>query len=119
MVNQQVVIGMLEEIDAEFELAENGIEALQILEDQKTRSFSLILMDCQMPKMDGYRTTKAIRKLNLFTVEQPVTIVAMTANAMSGDQQKCLDAGMDDYMSKPIEPLTLYTMLEKWLIEKK
>lgn len=119
MVNQQVVIGMLEEIDAEFELAENGIEALQILEDKKTRPFSLILMDCQMPKMDGYRTTKAIRKLNLYSVEQPVTIVAMTANAMSGDQQKCLDADMDDYMSKPIEPLTLYTMLEKWLIEKK
>ena len=117
LVNQQVVLGMLEEIELEYELAENGIEALQIINEQVDRPFALILMDCQMPKMDGYRTTQSIREQKLYSAENEIPIVAMTANAMSGDQQKCLDAGMDDYMSKPIEPSILYSTLVKWLIK--
>lgn len=119
LVNQQVVIGMLEEVELGFELVENGIEALQIINEQVNQPFDMILMDCQMPKMDGYKATHAIRNQKFYSAERLVTIVAMTANAMSGDQQKCLDAGMDDYMSKPIEPSTLYSMLVKWLIEKR
>ncbi len=117
LVNQQVVLGMLEEIELEYELAENGIDALQIINEQVDRPFALILMDCQMPKMDGYRTTQSIREQKLYSAENEIPIVAMTANAMSGDQQKCLDAGMDDYMSKPIEPSILYSTLVKWLIK--
>lgn len=91
-------------------LVDNGKEALQELEENE---FDLILMDCQMPEMDGYETTGWIRKLEEGTGKH-IPIIAMTANAMVGDREKCLHAGMDDYISKPIDAMQFRALLEKW-----
>ena len=88
--------------------AKNGKEAV---EQCQTSSFNLVIMDCQMPIMDGYEATSMIRKLEL--KHQPI-ILAMTANAMVDDQEKCLKAGMDDYLSKPINRAKLREKLTKW-----
>jgi CheY-like chemotaxis protein len=71
-------------------------------------------MDIQMPEMDGFKTTKAIREKGFNTIP----IVAMTAHAMKGDREKCLNAGMDDYISKPINREQVFTVLEKWVFQK-
>ncbi|MCK4602318.1 MAG: response regulator, partial [Phycisphaerae bacterium] len=96
-VNQQVAVKTLEKWDHEITVAENGKEALAAHE---SGAFDLILMDCRMPEMDGYQATAAIRRLEENTGEH-VPIIAMTAHAMKGDRQRCIDAGMDDYISKP------------------
>jgi hypothetical protein len=94
-----------------IQIVDNGQEAFEYTQ---VGMYDAILMDCQMPGMDGFETTKAIRNMhkgqNLHT-----PIIAMTANAMKGDREKCLAAGMDDYISKPIEPNTLTQTLQKWL----
>ena len=94
----------------------DGFEVLRSLEQI---SYGLILMDCQMPEMDGYEATRAIREREQ-SLEQrcpwrsPVYIVAMTASAMQGDREKCLAVGMDDYLSKPVRGPELQAMLERW-----
>jgi two-component system, sensor histidine kinase and response regulator len=115
LVNQHVVASMLEELNFDFQIAENGLEAIEILNQKTEPAFSLVLMDCQMPKMDGYKATQYIREKMWYDKDNPITILAMTANAMTGDRQKCLDAGMNDYMSKPIDPEVLYNTLARWL----
>ena len=114
--NQLVAKGILKKLAFQIEIVENGKEALQILEK---KAFDLILMDCQMPVMDGFETTAAIRSLeadgSLLLQKQKLPVIAMTANAMQGDRQKCLDSGMDDYISKPLEPQDLVDVVEKWL----
>lgn len=107
LTNQLVAKGILNKLAFQVDIAENGKEALQKLESE---SFDLILMDCQMPVMDGFTATKAIR-----LTELKIPIIAMTANAMQGDREKCLDAGMDDYISKPLEAQDLVDLVEKWL----
>ena len=102
MVNQMVAEGLLEAMDFNVLCVDNGREAINFIE---TTPCDLILMDCQMPVMDGYQATEAIR--NRKDQLKHIPIIALTANAMSGDAQKCLDAGMDDYMSKPFEPQVL------------
>jgi CheY-like chemotaxis protein len=72
-------------------------------------------MDCQMPEMDGYEATQEIRNLKSKVLNHQVPVIAITANAMKGDREKCLNAGMDDYLSKPIYPNELSDMLEKWI----
>ncbi len=72
-------------------------------------------MDCQMPKMDGYQATSVIRDTESKVLNHATTIIAMTANAMEGDMDKCLGAGMDDYLAKPVKPQVLSDMLNKWL----
>jgi two-component system sensor histidine kinase/response regulator len=87
----------------------NGLMAIEVL---KRTAYDLILMDVQMPEMDGFEATRAIRKREGESKHTP--IIAMTAHAMKGDREKCLQAGMDDYISKPIEPQKLFETIEKW-----
>jgi two-component system sensor histidine kinase/response regulator len=109
-VNQLVAIKMLEDRGHQVTLASNGREALAILASQ---TFDAILMDIQMPEMNGFEATLAIRQGEAGT-DRHVPIIAMTANAMKGDREQCLAAGMDDYIAKPIHSTQLYPLLEKY-----
>ena len=106
-INRQVISKMLEPTKAVVVMAEDGIKALDVLKEQ---SFDLILMDCQMPNMDGYECTRTIRVMELKTGWR-VPIVAITANAYEEDKQRCLIAGMDDFIAKPINSDDLYTVI--------
>jgi signal transduction histidine kinase/CheY-like chemotaxis protein len=120
-INQQVCVAMLRNLGYESEVAGDGragIEAVLI------RPFDLVLMDCQMPELDGFEATAVIRaheaELNdrlraAGRPERRLPIIALTANAMAGDRQRCLDAGMDDYLPKPMTKQQLQTVLERWL----
>ncbi len=110
-VNQLVALGMLESLGYEVTTADNGRLALEVL---KTESFDVILMDCQMPEMDGYEATRCIRALNNRELAG-TPIIALTANAMSGDAEKCIAAGMDDYLAKPFEPELFEQKLANWV----
>jgi len=116
-VNQMVAKGLLKKLGCKsLDIANNGIEALDKL-NQTTENapYSLIFMDCQMPEMDGYEATQAIRAHKAGKINLSIPIIAMTANAMEGDREKCLKAGMDDYLSKPIKPELVKDKLTKWL----
>ncbi|GMM83881.1 response regulator [Pseudoalteromonas sp. MTN2-4] len=102
-VNQVVATKMLSNWQIEFEIANSGQEALTILENSESGNFDLILMDCQMPIIDGYQATKEIRENPKYNKFKSIPIIALTANAMNGDKEKCLQAGMSGYVSKPIE----------------
>ena len=111
-INQQVVIGMLKKLGfTNVDVANDGREALKALEEIP---YDLIFMDCQMPEMDGYTASREIRLRH----KRHVPIVAMTAHALKGDREKCLEAGMDDYISKPIDRKELVRVLSQWLSEK-
>lgn len=112
VINQKVALGYLRHLGLDADIANNGIEALEQLE---MTNYDIILMDCQMPEMDGFEATQAIRRME--NDEQYTIIIAMTANAMQGDRERCLASGMDDYIAKPIKPDLLYLTLEKWLSE--
>jgi CheY-like chemotaxis protein len=88
----------------------NGLEVLEAVAQYP---YDFVLMDCQMPEMDGYAATAAIRVREQQTGCH-IPIVAMTANAMQGDREACLDAGMDDYVSKPVQSIALLAMIQKW-----
>ncbi len=111
-VNQSVVKKMLEKAGLSPVTANDGVEALERLREEQ---FDVILMDCQMPRMDGYETTEAIREREIHQGLMRIPVIAMTANAMSGDRERCLAVGMDDYLSKPVKPSQLETMLRQWL----
>ncbi len=113
-VNQTVALKMLEKLGYSADIAENGEEALSALE---AYPYDLVFMDCQMPVMDGYEATRQIRNPASKVRNHKIPIVAMTANAMKGDSEACIDAGMDDYISKPVDPKALITILDKWLSE--
>jgi len=112
-VNQIVAKKMLEKVGMTYEVVNNGAEAISRLKLQ--HDFNLILMDCQMPVMDGYEATKALRELEEENELSRLPVIAMTANAMEGDKDKCLAAGMDDYVSKPVNQKALKETLAKWL----
>jgi len=115
-INQQVAIGLLKTFGYQCDIAANGLEAIKSLNNaSENQPYQLILMDCQMPEMDGYQATKLIRKGDLNIKNTQVPIIAMTANSMKGDKEKCLDAGMNDYLSKPINPTLLKEKLKLWL----
>lgn len=114
--NQIVAQGMLEIIGLSADVANNGLEALEAMQVALgVAPYTLILMDCQMPEMDGYAASIAIREGEAGAEYLKIPIVAMTANAMAGDREKCLISGMDDYVTKPINLTTLKTTLIKWL----
>lgn len=100
----------LEQMGYAHDQAENGREAVEAYE---TGRYGLILMDLQMPEMDGYEATRRIRQIEAETGKTPVPIVALTAHALSGDREACLAAGMDDYMSKPFKPEELRACLAR------
>ncbi|MDY6920165.1 MAG: response regulator [Pseudomonadota bacterium] len=108
-VNRRVACGYLRKMGFSFDVAEDGMQAVEAVQSQ---DYGLIFMDCQMPGMDGYEATKAIRD---WLQGRPLPIIAITAHAMEGDRQKCLDAGMDDYLAKPLRKDTLYSVVERWL----
>ena len=111
--NQLVIEGLLRTLGVTVDIAGNGQEAISAL--QSITIHDLVFMDCQMPVLDGYEATQKIRTEKLGIINTNIPIVAMTANAMAGDREKCLDAGMDDYLSKPIVPAKVIDMLDKWL----
>ena len=110
-INQQVACGMLKNLGLRADTAENGREALEALQKAP---YDLILMDCLMPEMDGYETTRIIRAGEYKEIDPRIPIIAMTANAMKGDRDKCIGAGMNDYVAKPIRPKHLAAAIEKW-----
>jgi two-component system, sensor histidine kinase and response regulator len=120
IVNQQVIRGILKKKKITCTLAENGIEALQLLE-ANNENFDAILMDLEMPEMDGIEATRRIRAGQLRTnnQQQDIPIIAVTAQAMRGDRERCLAAGMNGYLSKPVNPELLYTTLADILRKKK
>jgi CheY-like chemotaxis protein len=105
-VNQKVALIHLKKFGYTADVANNGHEALEAV---KSHPYDLILMDVQMPEMDGYKATRAIRGAGY-----RMPIIAMTANAMKGDREKCLEAGMDDYISKPVNPKKILEKIIQW-----
>ncbi len=112
-VNQKLATIILTKAGYKVQVAANGKLALEMISDNPT-AYDAILMDIQMPEMDGIEATQQIRQKGFTSIP----IIAMTANAMKGDREKCIEAGMDDYMSKPIKRETVYKILEKWLYDK-
>ncbi|MCG8672100.1 MAG: response regulator [Pseudomonadales bacterium] len=113
-VNQVVALGIVEDLGIVVDVAENGLEALVCLQ-KEVQAYDLILMDCQMPEMDGYEATRQIRAGNRLARYRDIPIIAMTANAMKGDKEKCLEAGMNDYVPKPVDVDELEEKLSFWL----
>ena len=111
LVNQKIALRLIEKAGLSADLAKNGKEAVDAV---RKSDYDLILMDCQMPEMDGFEATAAIRKLEQAT-RRHTPIVALTANAMTGDRERCLDCGMDDYVSKPFDVKALQRLIAQWL----
>jgi CheY-like chemotaxis protein len=109
-INQLVAIELLQSLGLTADVACNGHEALEAL---SRHSYAAILMDCQMPELDGYEATRRIRALPGPVADTPV--IALTAHAMEGERKKVLDAGMDDYLAKPVRFATLETTLRHWI----
>ncbi len=112
IVNQKVAMGILNKLGVHTDAVANGIEAVRALE---SIPYDLVLMDVQMPEMDGYEATRHIRDPHSGVLNKQVPIIAMTAHAMQGDREKCLQAGMNDYVAKPVSPQALAETLSTWL----
>ncbi len=111
LINQKFALKALEMKGHNVLVANNGAEAISLWENEK---FELILMDVQMPQMDGLEATRQIRSKEINKNDGEKTlIVAMTAHAMKGDREKCLDAGMDGYLTKPIRPTRLFSIVDE------
>lgn len=116
-INQRVAAGILEHYGLDIKVASNGAKAIQLLHE--TPDIKLILMDCQMPVMDGFKATEAIRNGDAGADYRKIPIIAMTAGAMTGDREECLNAGMNDYLTKPISAEDLELKTSLWLEARK
>jgi TMAO reductase system sensor TorS len=114
MVNQLVARKQLERYGARVTVAANGLEAVEAIGRER---YDLVFMDCQMPEMDGFEATRAIRRAEGEDPANPLPIVALTANAFSGDEKRCRDAGMNEFLTKPLRPVQMVRALMKWLPE--
>ncbi|MGH6820486.1 MAG: response regulator, partial [Methylocella sp.] len=117
-VNQQLAQLMLEAVGVSVDLAENGRAAVLAvsLAMERGQPYDLVLMDCQMPEMDGFEATAALRAKEITLPRVP--IIALTANALEGDRERCLAAGMDDYVGKPFTQKEIAACLSRWLLDK-
>jgi PAS domain S-box-containing protein len=111
-VNQEVALGILRRLGLRADAVGDGAEAVELL---KTLPYDLVLMDMQMPEMDGLEATRIIRNPQSAVLNHRIPVIAMTANAMRGDRERCLEAGMNDYVSKPVSPQALVAALNAWL----
>jgi CheY-like chemotaxis protein/HPt (histidine-containing phosphotransfer) domain-containing protein len=111
IVNQEIAVAMLEDTGYSVTVVENGLEALSTLANGE---FDVVLMDCQMPEMDGFEATRVLRRQEIETGRHRMPVIALTANAISGDRERCLEAGMDDYVSKPVRRDVLLAALANW-----
>jgi CheY-like chemotaxis protein/HPt (histidine-containing phosphotransfer) domain-containing protein len=115
-VNREVALGMLEFLGCHVDLAENGRQAVEAISTQR---YDLVFMDCQMPVLDGFAATAAIRRHEASVgTGHHIPIIALTANAMEGDREQCLAAGIDDYLSKPFSQERLRNALQRWMVTK-
>jgi signal transduction histidine kinase/CheY-like chemotaxis protein len=112
ITNQKVAQALLKKLGYQADVAANGLEAIDALSRIR---YDLVLMDCQMPEMDGFEASRNIREANSGVLNPKTPIIAMTANAMLGDRERCLNAGMDDYLSKPVQSVELGEMLRRWI----
>ena len=112
IVNQNVAVCLLEKLGYRADVVANGLEAI---EASARIRYALVLMDCQMPEMDGWKATAMIRTREQEQGTERLPIIALTANAMEGDRDKCLNAGMDDYLAKPVQLEHLRALLVKWI----
>jgi CheY-like chemotaxis protein len=114
LVNIKVAHVMLTKLGFSFDIAMDGLEAIEKLDHNQ---YDLVLMDCQLPGMDGYEATRRFRQQELERKTARTPVIALTANAMQGDRETCLQAGMDDYMTKPISMASLRQKLQQWLVQ--
>ena len=114
-INQKVALGILKKLGLQADAAVNGLEALKALE---SLPYDLVLMDIQMPEMDGLEATRCIRDAQSKVLDHEIPIIAMTANAMPEDRERCQQEGMNDFIAKPVEAYTLASVLEHWLPKK-
>lgn len=118
-INQEVACNLLEALQVSTHVASGGLEAIEELQASVSKqAYKLVLMDCQMPGMDGYEATRQIRQGKAGASNADIAIIAVTANAMKGDKEKCLQAGMNDYISKPLAPEILETKLKQVLFKQ-
>ena len=112
-INAEIAVDLLEDVALDVDTAADGVEAV---EKAAARHYDIILMDMQMPRMDGLEATRRIRQLPAL---KDTPIVAMTANAFADDRTSCIEAGMDDFLPKPVDPDLMFSMLLRWLRARK
>jgi CheY-like chemotaxis protein len=116
-INQMYVTELLKHCGCTCDVVTNGDEVLEAL---RRGRYDLVLMDCQMPEMDGFTAAREIRRrVGTQELSQAIPIIALTANALKGDRERCLEAGMDDYLTKPVQAHQLRTKLEQFLTSSK
>jgi signal transduction histidine kinase/ActR/RegA family two-component response regulator len=115
-INQEVMLAILKSLDVQIDVANDGLEAIHMLAHSQSATFDLVLMDCQMPNMDGYEATRRIRAGDAGDVFSKTPIAALTANTMNSEREKCLSAGMNEFLTKPIDIDTLKLLLAKYLL---